>query len=271
MALTNLTNVKTWLGIDNTNSDTLLTRLMNAVSVQVLAYCQRPTFNSTPYTWITDGWGRDCMILPEWPVTSIQGVIVDDVIIPPAANASSAGWLCPLWDGHGSGSVAKITLSGYCFWQRTANVTIQYTAGYLISGEPHTIPATPGPYTITTDQAPGCWIADSGVTYANGTPFVYTASSTPAQGQYTYSSDGLGVYTFNAADQGQPILVSYSYCPSDVEQVVLDMINERYAYRSRAGVKSRSLGGQESSTYDMSGIPEYARSALNSYRRSIPL
>lgn len=64
-----------------------------------------------------------------------------------------------------------------------------------------------GANTITVNHA-GAFFQDNGVIYAlTGVPLIKVASG-PAQGQYSVAS---GVYTFNAADAGAAMLVSYMY------------------------------------------------------------
>jgi hypothetical protein len=72
---------------------------------------------------------------------------------------------------------------------------------------PFFIPAT-GPFTIQPVLNGGAFIADGGVLYANLTPFTKVLSS-PLQGQYSVSSTGL--YTFNALDLSQAVLISYTF------------------------------------------------------------
>jgi len=79
--------------------------------------------------------------------------------------------------------------------------------------EPRTIPATPGPYTITTAHA-ATFVEDLGVTKA-AVPMVKVASA-PTTGQYAVNI-ATGVYTFAAADQNQAVVISYRYtiAPAD--------------------------------------------------------
>lgn len=77
---------------------------------------------------------------------------------------------------------------------------------HMVIAESHAIPNTPGPYlvTVTYTQAP---FADHGVVSQGGLVFT-PVSSAPAAGQYSVSS--FGVYTFNAADAGTAITISYT-------------------------------------------------------------
>ena len=74
--------------------------------------------------------------------------------------------------------------------------------------DPQTVPAT-GPYTITiTPPDSGTFNQDLGVLYAaTGLPLIKVPSG-PTVGQYSVSG---AVYTFAAADEGQPVLITYAY------------------------------------------------------------
>lgn len=76
-----------------------------------------------------------------------------------------------------------------------------------VQNEAGTVPATPGPYTVTVANGANFYL-DLGVTTAAGVPLKQVAS-TPGSGEYTVSS--LGVYTFNAAQEGDAMLFSYLY------------------------------------------------------------
>lgn len=94
--------------------------------------------------------------------------------------------------------------------------------------EAATIPATPGPYTITiSPPSSGTFVADMGVVDSTGTQYTRVASA-PATGQYSVNT-GTGVYTFAAADQGKSIKISYEYSASSGGQV-WTMTNEVMGY-----------------------------------------
>jgi hypothetical protein len=72
-----------------------------------------------------------------------------------------------------------------------------------IIGESGTVAS--GAYTVANS---GAWTQDQGVIYANtGLPLIRVASA-PTVGQYTVAA---GVYSFNASDNGNKVLVSYNY------------------------------------------------------------
>lgn len=85
------------------------------------------------------------------------------------------------------------------------------TAGSVLEDEreAQSIPATPGPYTVTVTNSAN-WTTDLGVTKTDGTVFTRVASG-PIAGQYSVAA---GVYTFAAADQATPVLISYLYTNS---------------------------------------------------------
>jgi len=78
---------------------------------------------------------------------------------------------------------------------------------YLQADEVRTIPATPGPYTITTTHA-ATFQEDGGVTKL-GVPMT-KVTGTPLTGQYAVNVL-TGVYTFAAADQGVVVHINYRY------------------------------------------------------------
>lgn len=94
--------------------------------------------------------------------------------------------------------------------------------------EANTIPATPGPYTITiAPPSSGTFVADMGVVDSTGTQYTRVASA-PSTGQYSVNT-GTGVYTFAAADQGKAIKISYEYSAAAGGQI-WTMTNETMGY-----------------------------------------
>lgn len=81
----------------------------------------------------------------------------------------------------------------------------------VVIDEAKTIPATAGPYTLTiAPPSTGTFVADLGVTNALTGQLMTRVSSAPATGQYSVVV-ATGVYTFAAADQGVPVLISHEY------------------------------------------------------------
>lgn len=88
----------------------------------------------------------------------------------------------------------------------TANTVKLYLR---LTAEARTIPATPGPYTITANQA-ATFRTDHGVTKAIGGAAMTKVAGAPALDQYSVN-EVTGVYTFNAGNQGQGVNLSYRY------------------------------------------------------------
>jgi hypothetical protein len=270
--LTTLTNVKAWLGVTQTNTDAVLQRLISQCSRMILNYLQRPSLISQTYTDVTDGAGGSHEFLDNWPVTAVSQVVVDGQVIPESVmqigqNSQVAGWRFEAWDGFGPGSQQPVELIGHKFRCGRLNVSIAYTAGYLVAGEAQTVAQVGEAYQVTASQLIGPWAADGGVTYANGSALAAVVSS-PAQGQYSVAD---GVYTFNAADVGQAVLLSYSFTPADLEDACINWVSERFRYRDRIGQKTKSLGGQETASYDLSDIPGYIKAQLQPYAKVLPV
>ncbi len=179
--LSTLANVKAWVpgGLSGTGSDSLLQRLLSAVSIQMLNYAMRDTFLSQTYTeYYSGGSAGDLgtkLVLRHWPVTSVTSVIINGQLIPQASSTvvsgvpsfgTSTGWSCKLWNGIPPGDPGIIELTGYRFTAGSNNIAVTYTAGYLVQDEVQAIPSTP--YQITADQPQGAWLQDAGVTYVAG-------------------------------------------------------------------------------------------------------
>lgn len=268
--LTTLANVKAWLKINDASDDVILTRMISQRSRSILDYLQRPTLISQPYTDVSDGWDNTHQFLANWPVNSVTQVAVGSIIIPPApiaigapTQASSYGWRLDPWDGASPGNPQAVELSGRRFGRGRLNISISYQAGYLVPAEVVTIAAG----TYTAAQLLGPWSADNGVAYANGTVLTPVAAA-PAVGQYVATG---GVYTFNAADDGQSVVIAYSYTPGALEDACINWVAERYQYRGRIGERTRSLGSQTSASYDLSAVPAYIASDLAPYRKLLPI
>jgi hypothetical protein len=115
-------------------------------------------------------------------------------------------------------------------------------------------------------QAPyGNWASDVSVVYLNGLPLA-SVTGTPRAGQYAVVD---GVYSFAAADAGSTVLVSYGYVPADLASCCMDWVADRYAYRSRIGQSTKSLGGQETVSFIVKDIPDFVANALGPYRRVV--
>jgi len=135
----------------------------------------------------------------------------------------------------------------------------------MVSDEPATAPAR-GPFFVEAAQPFGVFACDIGVTYAEGGALVGVLAN-PGAGQYM--SDGAGGYYFSAADAGRELLLSYGYVPSDMALCALEWAADRYRYRERIGMVSKSLGGQETASFRISAVPDFVAMALRNFTRII--
>lgn len=262
--LTTLAHVKEWLGIASnvTNSDELLSRLITSASRFVLNYLNRQSLAAQSYSDLVDSYGKNWMLLRQWPVISFASAVFMGQTVDTEAtgNPPTNGYL--LQGYNRDDGPQKIVLFGSCFPKGRAAVTFNYSAGYQITGESHVVPAMAA-FTVTTDYT---WLADGGVTL--GGVALTKVTGAPAAMQYAVDDDG--VYTFNDAQASATVLITYSYVPPDVEQAVWELVGLRYNEKSRIGVQSKSLAGQETVSFWMGTMTNAIQSALGPYRRVVP-
>src|SRR3984893_1164915 len=267
--LVSLADLKSWLGITGTDDDVLLARLITQISHAIFNVIDRPAILPSAYTETHDGGNDVSMMLRQWPVTGVFSCIVDGVAIPPSpplvgGASAQIGYVLDSSDTAPPGAMQRLSLRGFLFTCGVQNVTISYGAGYQITKENVVIPATP-PYSVPARAPYGNWASDIGVVYSNGVSLT-AVTGTPAAGQYAVVN---GVYSFAQPDAGSTVLLTYGYVPADLASCCMDWAAERYAYRSRIGQQSKSLGGQETVAFIVKDIPDFVVSALSSYRRVV--
>lgn len=262
--LTTLPALKAWLGLPSAPSpnDATLAALITAASRAIYALLSRPGLLPQDYSETLDGESMR-ITLRHWPVLSIASLVIDDLAVPPATAGVRYGYLLQGADAAPPGRQQAVDIFGRWMLRGRQNVAIAYSAGYSVSGEAQAVPGAT-PWQVAADQPFGPWGSDLGVVYAaTGTPLVAVASS-PSIGQYAVSA---GVYTFSAADAGAQLSLSYGYVPQDIAQAALELAAERFRAAERIGLRSKSLGGQETIAYDTSAVPAAVLSLLQPYRR----
>ncbi len=267
--LVRLADLKSWLGIAGTDDDVLLARLITQISRAIFNEIERPAILPSAYTETYDGGDETAIMLRQWPVTGVVSCTVDGVAIPPslpllAGASAQIGYVLDSSDAPPPGAMQRLSLRGYLYTCGVQNVTISYSAGYQITNESVVIPSTP-PYNVTAQAPYGDWASDCGAFYSNGISLT-AVTGTLAGGQYAVAN---GVYDFAQADAGSTVLLTYGYVPADLASCCMDWVAERYAYRSRIGQHSKSLGGQETLAFIVKDIPDFVTSALSPYRRVV--
>lgn len=116
-----IADVKTFLGITDTNSDAVLTALCTLVSGMMRTYLSRDIYPVTSYTANVDGNGKTSIILPEYPITAVSSLSIDGTDIPARTSPTGSGYTF---------NRNTVTLSGYEFSKGAQNVSIAYSAGY---------------------------------------------------------------------------------------------------------------------------------------------
>ena len=289
--LTTPARLSAWLPSPAASPPPLYSQLISSMTALLYNKLNRSRLFSQNFTRIIDGVGNYQIVLPDWPVTAISLVQIGGVSVPasplplinPVNNqvtVQGQGWgyrYVP-WLGNLPGDPVILEFLNGAFWSGVQNIKVQYTAGYLVQNEPWTVPASPGPYTVTVLQQEGIWCRDNGVTYAATGVALTPVKVLTAAGQYIPPVDTApGAYTLDSADANAALLFNYSFIPADLEEACIQMVAERLAYRQRVGVLSQSLGGQETMSYLRGGgkystmeLPPEVEALIQPYVSVIP-
>lgn len=265
--LTTLAAVKAWLGLPAGAgpNDATISALVTAASRAIYAALGRPSLLPQAYSETLD-LETQRVFLRHWPVTQVNFVKWRGTAIPPDANAdleASIGYALTPGDAAPPGRPQAIDLYGAFYRPGRQSLVVSYSAGYAVQGEPQTVPAA-APYALTSLQPYGPWASDGGVTYAATGAALAPVASAPAAGQYAVAG---GVYSFAAADAGASVTIGYGYVPQDLAQAATELAAVRFRAAERIGLSSKSVGGQETISYDMSAIPAPILALIQPYRR----
>jgi hypothetical protein len=124
--LTAIADLKAWVVINNVADDTLLARLITAVSKRIVTYCSR-AFAQAAYTDAYDG--KDTLALPfeNFPVSAVSSLTIDGTVIPASPAPTS---LNPAVPGYRFSETMLSLIGCYRFTRGYQNVIVAYTAGY---------------------------------------------------------------------------------------------------------------------------------------------
>jgi hypothetical protein len=263
--LTTVANVKAWLGLPSepTASDTMLAALVTAASRAIYAALSRTSLLPQRYTDTIDI-ESERVYLANWPIQQVTSVILDGLVVPPAGAPPQLGFLLQPADLAPPGRPQALDIFGRRFLRRRQSLIVAYQAGYAIEGEAWMAPAT-APYLISAAAPFGAWASDLGVVYSNSGLFLQATTGAPAAGQYSVSA---GLYRFSASDAGAALSLSYGFIPQDLVQAATELAAERFRASERIGLRSKSLGGQETISYDTSGVSASVLALIAPYRRA---
>jgi hypothetical protein len=265
--LTTLAAVKAWLGLPATAgpNDATLAALVTAASRSIYAALSRTGLLPQSYTETLDLETRR-VYLRQWPVLQVSSVLWRGIVIPPDSNPdpeASIGYALQPGEVAPPGRPQAIDLFGSFYRPGRQSLVVAYRGGYSVQGEAQTVP-TAAPSQLIAFAPYGPWASDLGVTYGATGAALSPVSLAPGAGQYAVSN---GVYSFSSADAGQLVSISYGYLPQDVVQAATELTAERFRGAERIGLKSKSVGGQETISYDTSAISSPILSILQPYRR----
>jgi hypothetical protein len=270
--LTCLAHVRSWVNSQSSTDDALLNRLIAEASRTIMNYLQRADTGLTTITEIISGRGERRIQLRSWPVIEVSSLSINGINVPASTGPTVCGYFLEPDYGSVAGSPQNLGIvgggavfgdsGGYAsfgpgygtsrgpFARGVGNIAVGYSFGYCIQNEALVVPGTPFQ---SVPYAPyGPWSGDNGVPYAGGAPLTPVTGS-PSQGHYvppTLAGESpVPYYQFSAADAGASVQLNYNYVPADVEQACIEVVAERYRYRSRIGQISQSIGGQETAAY----------------------
>ncbi len=265
--LTTLAGLKAWLGLPAAAgpNDATLGALITAASRSIYAILSRPSL--PPQTFIeTIDLETSRVFLRQWPVLQVNSVLWRGIPVPPDRNAdveASVGYALQPGDLAPPGRPQAIDLIGCAYRPGRQSLVVSYQAGYAVQSEAQTVPLS-APLQLPAFAPYGPWASDLGVAYAAAGVAFSAVASAPAAGQYAVSA---GVYSFSSADAGQSVSLSYGYIPQDVAQAALELAAERFRAAERIGLRSKSVGGQETISYDGSAVSAPVLAMLQPYKR----
>jgi hypothetical protein len=266
--LVTLATAKAWLELPATTPavDTTLGMLISQISRKILSDINRPSILPRLFAEVRDGNGKTAMMLRNYPVTSVLSVAVDGIAVPAAPSVTAPGYTFDLPEESPPGSRQSVFLRGHSFRRGLQNASVSYMAGYLVASEPAVAAAA-----VIVQQPYGPWGSDAGVTNGLTGVALVKVTGAPAAGQYQISSTVVGGYVFSAADAGLSVLISYGFIPADLAEGALEWMAERWAYKGRVGMQSKSLGGQETTSFAITNTPNFIKGILQQYTAVAPL
>lgn len=258
--LTMLAAVKNRAEVKSTTDDNEIAAAITGFSQWLLNRSGKSTLNSVAsLDEVYDGNGNSRIFLRSSPILTLGTVTINGVAVPLSPSWNQWGAYVEqskksigLRGGIGNFSTFPYPTSLLSPWARgkgpvfiigQGNVEIVYTAGYdpvSIVNEIDVITSQ----TIQLQQA--VWVSDDGVKrYPSLTPMTLVASA-PDPGEYAVSA---GLYTFNVADEGLQVAVSYvgNQAPYDLEYAVRCVVAINYKRKGWQDQESRSTSMQGSS------------------------
>ena len=265
--LTNLAALKAWLGLPSAAgpNDATLTALITAASRSIYAALSRPSLLPQSYAETIDLETRR-VTLRQWPVVGVTSVTWRGIVVPLDQNAdleASVDYALEPGDGVPPGRPQALDLFGLQYGSGRQSLVVSYSAGYAVQNE-----SADGSRSPATAARGVFALWSVGIGSRRDLRRDRRASGANRRvagaGQYTVSA---GSYGFSAVDAGKPVSISYGYVPQDIAQAALELAAERFRAAERIGLRSKSIGGQETIAYDMSPMSAPIQAMLQPYKR----
>jgi len=260
--------VKARLGLPETptTSDATIAALVTAASRAIHAALSRPSLLPRAFSERLD-LETDRVFLGHWPVLGVDSVVLDGLVLPPAEATSAEpvlGYLLQPGDVAPPGRPQALDIFGRLIRRRRQGLSVSYRAGYAVEGEGVVAPSA-APYLIAAAAPYGAWASDLGVIYAGSGLALQAVTGAPTVGQYSVAD---GLYRFSAADAGAGLALSYGYVPQDLRHAATELAADRFRAGDRIGLRSKSMGGQETISYDLAGMSEAVLALIAPYKRT---
>lgn len=238
-----VSDVRTVLGLQSGTDVALVQRYVTAASALFENETNR-VYRPTLYTERRNGTGTEILVLKrypfiQWDDLQVEGVTVDMSKI--------------YVDKH------TVYSTGF-FWPRgIQNILLKYWAGF---GAEVAENATVASGEVIVSFADWFYL---NVKVMDGSTTMTKVSANPAAGQYTV--DDTGKYTFNSADNGKVVTISYWYkdIPADLQQAIIEIACSRYRRKSHIDQDSQNTGGQNIQ-FTKADVPPEVKEQFENYR-----
>lgn len=249
--LTTTAAVKSYLGISNTNQDTLIAALIARATSLIENFTGKTFPTVQNVSKLLDGTGTQVLVMPDFPILEVSLLKLGVTSVSASVNGSAAGYVV---------DENSLTLVGQTFPLGKKNVTCSWNAGYRES-EVAFIPTGNAP--TLTPTTGGTAVTAVSVTNAAGVAYTQVGSS-PAAAQFSFAA---GVFSFNTANVGAQVSMEYAYVPAAVEQACIETVALKLKQRDTIGVQSKSLAG-ETIAYRDQDMSTSAKAMLQPYRKN---
>ncbi|MDE2100863.1 MAG: phage gp6-like head-tail connector protein [Patescibacteria group bacterium] len=249
--------------------DALIQLFINGASLAIEKWLDRKLALDN-YTERRNGNGTSMLPVRNWPLVSVQSLVVGDTTLQPA----------PLTNGQpsttGGGYIfddqiiylrpGSSEISAGCFWRGYQNVLVTYQAGFI----------TPG--LLALSQLPA-WAATSqyqkgSQVVANGFVFTAMVAGTSGNTQPTWPSILAGTVTdgtvqWSATDTYAGVVSGALFLPEPIETACMQLVGLVYRQRDRIGDTGEGMG-QERVNYFMGALNQQTKWLLQPYRNVTP-